>query len=725
MSWSRRSLAAALLALHLPVAQADTVIVNTLTDDNADNTLCSLREAIEYFNLDKNLIEDPEDATETLAVYQGCKREGSASTNHVVRLPKEETPYLITSGEIVVRRSLTIDGGNDNDEERTPITVSGGSRAFLVHDPDVVRDNAFLDSIPAPNPALPPAPQLDASSDTGDSDSDRFTQDRTPKIIGTGQPAGVYLAAYARLMPSGTPTLVGQSQANGAGEWAITLEALENGLYEIYVTSRNVETDPPSATPETNLLRIQIYALKPQRLFAITEVDLQGCAAACVEDEGGLIWTSESVSFTDSVLRSGHASVRGGAIYGTDTAGLQLTGSELSANVAPDGGAVFMERNALTVNGSLFVTNQATGVDGALISTASEDGAAGINFAQVVNSTFSGNTVGLVLSLRENAVVNNVTMVMNAGGIDFNNENVRVYNSVLAGNGSNDCLNLPATPAMKSNLITATGGCPAATADNAHQVISNTADTSGQLMATVDAHGFCSGAFGLLCPLAMQGEDKLRSHLPRVLAAYTSISDSPLVNRGGATATAGTVEACLAVDQRGQSRNSSACDIGAIELQPITGIVRTGDAISNVESYTPTAEEFRELLGDEELLPAALCPATPYTDAIAGTYRSDLPGCPWVEVAPQRGTVTFNANGSYTYTPTARFHGFDPFTVRVITTVSKLNTQPVNRSRVLDGQVIVEPVKGIKNDSLGGAAGVWWLLCLAGFGLLSARVREN
>ncbi|MDP2229115.1 MAG: Ig-like domain-containing protein, partial [Moraxellaceae bacterium] len=232
--WPRRSLVAALLAFNFPLAFADTVIVNTVTDDNANNTLCSLREAVEYFNLDKHKIEDPEGATETLAKYQGCKRDGSASEQHVIRLPKEDTPYLITAaagGDIVVKRGITINGGDDNDTERTKIVVSGGGhRAFKVDDPNTPFNSSWLTP---PPPAG--APSLADGSDSGA--ADRYTSVLAPVVEGSGVPADHIVEVYVK-PDGGDAVSKGWIQANASGEWFLTLGALSEGLYEVYITTR-------------------------------------------------------------------------------------------------------------------------------------------------------------------------------------------------------------------------------------------------------------------------------------------------------------------------------------------------------------------------------------------------------------------------------------------------------------------------------------------------------
>ncbi|MFN3586245.1 MAG: choice-of-anchor Q domain-containing protein, partial [Moraxellaceae bacterium] len=286
----------------------------------------------------------------------------------------------------------------------------------------------------------------------------------------------------------------------------------------------------------------------------------------------------------------------------------------------------------------------------------------------------------------------------------------RVHNSILDATGA-ACDNLPAVPPMRFNLVTTTGGCPAT--DN--QVI-DTSVPAQQLLATPDSSGRCSAAFGLLCPSEYEAEtgvQAIRLYVPRVLASYTDFDASPIINKG-APSTGSAETFCPNNDMRGNARTANACDIGSVEWQALATAARTGGVMKQSQAnFTPDYADYLDLLGDEELLPAAECPAAPYTAAIPGSYRPDLPGCPWLESTPTRGTVTFAANGAYQYTPSVRFHGFDDFKVRVITTASRLNAQPLTRSRVLDANVIVEPDSGIKSENLGGSVGAWYILYLA------------
>jgi hypothetical protein len=182
--------------------------------------------------------------------------------------------------------------------------------------------------------------------------------------------------------------------------------------------------------------------------------------------------------------------------------------------------------------------------------------------------------------------------------------------------------------------------------------------------------------------------------------------------------------ACPSLDQRGLSRTDNVCDIGAVEYQEVVpgAITRTGGTTRFGVPY----EQYMDAdLSDETLLPADRCPpadvdpvlgvfpppslAPDRADVVANTYRQNVPGCPWLERSPRRGSVTFLDNGKFRYVAETDFHGFDAFRFRVVTTLSNLNALPVDRSRLLDAKVIMEPSSGMVSDKLGGVADEWML----------------
>ncbi|MCP4856076.1 MAG: hypothetical protein GY903_16450, partial [Fuerstiella sp.] len=75
-------------------------------------------------------------------------------------------------------------------------------------------------------PATPGIPDLDASSDTGSSNTDDITADTTPTISGTAEPNGI-----VEIFDGGTS--LGTTTANGTGDWTFTASTLADGLHNL------------------------------------------------------------------------------------------------------------------------------------------------------------------------------------------------------------------------------------------------------------------------------------------------------------------------------------------------------------------------------------------------------------------------------------------------------------------------------------------------------------
>lgn len=83
-------------------------------------------------------------------------------------------------------------------------------------------------------PAPPSAPDLQALSDDGLSDSDNITTKTTPTFTGTAEPLStVYL------YDSSSTTLIGTAPADASGYWTITSSTLNVGSHAIYATAQD------------------------------------------------------------------------------------------------------------------------------------------------------------------------------------------------------------------------------------------------------------------------------------------------------------------------------------------------------------------------------------------------------------------------------------------------------------------------------------------------------
>ncbi|HEX4869295.1 MAG TPA: choice-of-anchor Q domain-containing protein [Moraxellaceae bacterium] len=779
MSWTRESLFAAILALSAPWAAADSLTVNTTTDDYSGNSLCSLREAVEYFNRGK-----PENG------FQGCKSTANDSYAFIT-LPADKKPYLIEDGPITIRTTLSISGEGRTGDAITTVQVVGAHRAFVInHNPQYLPPRC---ATTAPGCATSPATfDLADDSDLGTADDYLTTLHAlqfngvlpgvTPTPPATDPPAYNYVVRVYDNPETGDPVLVGQTvvpYSSAPIPWQVTTYYLQDDKvhhfsYTLQVVDPATSTEiVPQGPQSAARVQVALYT-EPAR------IDVQfnrmiikgGCATAAgcagnVDDNtniindpasgnaaydeyelsytngltstagnGGVIFSGDHLTLSDVLLQDGEATKGGGIYLGTDGVAAINT-SELRANRADAGAAIYAERNVVDLETSLLTANviNVPAGSGAVLEVADATRPTAIAPTALINVTISGNT-GRALSLREDARVNASTIVLNTGGgLDFNGEDVVVYNTILAGNTTNgDCENLPGTPTMEFNLVLSPGTCPT----TGNQTVDDQAGTPGQLMATL-VNGKCASDFGLLCPLSDRGGPTF-VHMPHVLPGYGAdpllLDASPLINKG-ADSIGSSGNSCPSTDQRGKERVVYACDIGAVEMQGVgaSEITLSGDVIKYGQTHT---QYLGDDLADEELLPAVLCPtgvmltlppataaslypppslAPDPTRVVGGTYRADVPGCPWVERSPTRGTVTFDTDGNYIYRPSGDFHGFDTFDMRVVTSLSMLYTLPADRSHVVAARVIVEPDTTMASDKLGGAIDGAGLLLLALLGL--------
>ena len=120
-----------------------------------------------------------------------------------------------------------------------------------------------------------------------------------------------------------------------------------------------------------------------------------------------------SLAFEDTMVRDNHARVAGGGIRAADVAVVQVNGSQMIFNTAPQGGGVYLSNGSSSVKSSSFSGNHAGSEGGALL----------INDATVTveNSTFASNVAdhsggGVYLRHSVDASFRNATLYGNQAG---------------------------------------------------------------------------------------------------------------------------------------------------------------------------------------------------------------------------------------------------------------------------------------------------------------------
>jgi VCBS repeat-containing protein len=360
--------------------------------------------------------------------------------------------------------------------------------------------------------------------------------------------------------------------------------------------------------------------------------------------EGGAINARSSfVSITDtffafnSALNGGAIATMGGNLFVTNSQfndNKATLSASVSTNPGGKGGAI-LNRGEARVNRSTFIRNAASGTNGqgGAIHTAS--------YLEVVNSTISNNVAG-------NLTASNPVSV--GGGIANTAGTLRLFSSTVVENRSllsssvgGGVYNVAAVGSVVSGFIQNT-----IVARNNFGINSNTPDITGTFTSTGgNLIGISVGSSGWIA------SDYLGTFLNPINPLLGLVG-----NNGGLTQTRpllagspaqdkGVLNANTpATDQRGQPRPSgSGVDIGAFEYQI--------DA-------RPTAEnDFYFTFED-----------TKYVADGAGVFLNDFdpngrPLTAELLSGPNFGTLTFNTNGTFAYTPAPNFNGTDVFTYRV------------------------------------------------------------
>jgi len=137
--------------------------------------------------------------------------------------------------------SFNIDGST----LRTTSALSAGSYSIRINTNDGTDDFAKEFSITvnddvAPNP--PSTPDLDAASDTCDSDNDNITTITTPSFTGTAE------ANTTINLISSIDGAIGSVAADGSGNWSITSSELSQGVHSIIATATDAANNTSNAS---------------------------------------------------------------------------------------------------------------------------------------------------------------------------------------------------------------------------------------------------------------------------------------------------------------------------------------------------------------------------------------------------------------------------------------------------------------------------------------------
>ena len=156
--------------------------------------------------------------------------DGSAPTEGTIVASDTPGIYQVTGNHTYSDSGVNIGG--------TPSIPAGTfALSVLVHD-DGGGALTIANTATVKDVAIALAGQLNPASDSGISQSDAITNDAQPNFFGTSEPFS-QISLLAEPASGGPPVLVGQTEADGSGDWTITSSVLADGSYVI--TARAID----------------------------------------------------------------------------------------------------------------------------------------------------------------------------------------------------------------------------------------------------------------------------------------------------------------------------------------------------------------------------------------------------------------------------------------------------------------------------------------------------
>ncbi len=373
------------------------------------------------------------------------------------------------------------------------------------------------------------------------------------------------------------------------------------------------------------------------------------------------------LTITDSEISGNHAEDGGGVYVNYSGDPLLISNTTVSGNYAEDNGgglALYSTTSTVTITDSRIVDNDAYGVGGGIYLYDTDGGE-----VHVVRSTISGNEAGddgggiYFYDLDDSVVIDSSTISGNysgddGGGIYVRNEPqyLSIVNSTISGNyadsrgggiflgqvSAEELTSIDHSTITDNYAVDGGGGIYlyGSGVDLFHTIVSGNS-TDGGDQDLDGANFFLSADWSLLGDTPTPGSGANNIY-------YTNPGLESLADNGGPTETHAPMSGSPALeagdpaitgepefDQRGEARVDGIIEIGAVEenLGPVDDAYSVNeDAVLNV--------------------------------AVPGVLDNDVPGglaTVVLETGPAHGTLSLNADGSFTYTPAANFHGADSF----------------------------------------------------------------
>lgn len=686
----------ALLSTLSVTSWADSVLVNTTADEkDVNNSLCSLREAVAYLK----------DKTDKFKEIQGTSKIDNPD-------PTPDIPGTGIAGhrsEISTYVAANFKKEEDINKEASKPEAEQDKEKIKLLEAEIAANKVLIEKEQAAIKKL--EDEMQAFRDAGKNGCVSQNSDSADVI--TLENSGAVYELGSEVVIKSSMTINDAGAAPTEDPTTLVTKTSQRSLIKAVGQHRLFRIDdgvPSDHDADIKTAEIRI-------LVTFSNIDFQGCSQAVCANNGGLFYNADELSLLQCILNSGKASDLGGAVYNDTRTFFAAKEVAFLNNTASDGAAVYSEEVNLAISNSLFTDN--TGAN--IIKTANKVAANSTSRQHFIISSTIGKNTGNAIFARESLILNNLTVVQNSGGINFNTDVFSVFNSIIAGNGQ-DCINFRvgtvADTAYFSNNVFI-NGCSTNANTNNYQISGTGTET---LIADSNNDGLCDlpPAVGLLCPLGNY-DGLTKTYKPRLLTSYNTLADSVIVNKGFLKAFSNIGVVCPASDQRGKARIDAAnsrCDIGAVELQDITGSVpHQGLDIKFGQTAT---FDLLEKIGDAEIWPAALC------QNIYGANASGyLDGCVRSVTRLVRGSLSFDGvNHTVTYRPnSSEFHGYEDFDYYLTTTISRFSDADNGKAMKVNVRVVSTPSSSLTSKSLDtGATGLFSLLVM-GLLMVWRRIR--
>ncbi len=390
-------------------------------------------------------------------------------------------------------------------------------------------------------------------------------------------------------------------------------------------------------------------------------------------DDGGGVYirsTTDGFSLADSELAVNSAAQQGGGLFVETSDGDEMVvlRSTISGNVARDGGGIYINSptDPLIIDQSTISDNTATFDGGGVFIYLGY-------YAEITSSTISGNEAGD----QGGGVYLNETFYYDSGD-GFYASPLRVAHSTITENYSGD---------GGGGIYIAEGWL-----ELDHSIVSgNDSDGGYEDIDSAYYHSAYPYApvystwslVGDVRELYSSNDDVYDSNpMLDSLADNGGPTETHLLLPGSPASEAGdpAISGAPTTDQRGLTRIVGAIDIGAVEAQ----IVLEDDEFSTNEDTVLTV-------------------AVP---GVLDNDQVDVPAVASVVATPTSGTLVLNADGSFTYTPNANFHGSDTFRYTVTEAdVTALQAEPVSAEVTITVNPVNDPPVALP-DTVTAMAGV-------------------